>query len=63
MNDKIDPKGSAIRCAYLDLIGVLEAFKQGDPFVIDIDSIRLTVEELEESFPDEISEVYYEGDL
>lgn len=45
-------KESAIRCAYLDLVGVLEAFEKGDPLLIDRDAIALTISELSEAFPE-----------
>ena len=43
---KQDTKTQAVRCAYLDLMGVLEAFNNGDPWLIDLRAVSLTLDEL-----------------
>ena len=40
----------AVKCAYLDLVGALQARNQGDVEVHDWRSHLLTIEELEEAF-------------
>ena len=42
----------AIKCAYADLVGVLQAEEQEALNTIDTGAISLTVGELEDAFPD-----------
>ena len=46
-----------IRCAYLDLLGVREAFDIGDPFAIDTKAVRITLGEMEQTFGEELSDL------
>lgn len=50
---------SVIRCAYLDLLGIVEAQERGAPMdqYVDLDAIKLTLEELKIWFPEELVEV------
>ena len=50
-----ESKASAVRCAYLDLMGVLEAFDNGDPWQIDLRAVSLTLDELWKAFPKELN--------
>ena len=52
---KQDTKTQAVRCAYLDLLGVLEAFDNGDPWLIDLRAVALTLDELWKAFPEELN--------
>lgn len=51
----------AVRCAQADLIGALQAFRQGDLHAHDWDAHLLTIEELTEAFAD-IVEPFNEED-
>ena len=54
---KQDAKNQAIRCAYLDLMGVLEAFDNSDPWLIDLRAVALTLDELWKAFPEELADL------
>ena len=54
---KQDTKTQAVRCSYLDLMGVLEAFDNGDPWQIDLKSVSLTLDELWQAFPEELADL------
>lgn len=41
---------TAVRCAYADLQGVVEALEDSDPLSIDVDAIKCTLSELESAF-------------
>lgn len=41
----------AIKCAYADLVGAIQAYNQGDMHIHDWSSHEASIEELEEAFP------------
>lgn len=41
----------AIKCAYADMVGALQAFRQQDTYVHDWKAHLVSIEELEEAFP------------
>lgn len=45
---------AAIRCAYLDLLGAIQAMRQLDMHAHDWDSHEQSIEEMEKYFPDVI---------
>lgn len=45
-----DNQKTAIKCAYLDLIGALQAFKQQDIYVHDWKAHSQSIEDLETAF-------------
>lgn len=45
---------TALRCAHADLVGALQAHVQMDRLAHDWDAHRLSIEELEEAFPEQI---------
>ena len=47
---------SAIRCAFFDLLGVVEAFDMDDLHAIDLDAVKKTINEFEDAFPDILEE-------
>jgi len=52
MKDKLNQEQiNAIRCAFADLIGALQAYEQGNSNIHDWESHKLTIEELESAFP------------
>lgn len=52
----ISKQGTAIKCAYADLVGAYQAMQQQDYSVHDWSAHRTTIEELEEAFSDLITD-------
>ena len=58
MNEK---QKMAIRCALLDLIGSLEAKEQNDIHAHDWRGHEMSIEDLENAFPEIVSDIRIEG--
>lgn len=50
-NDNLKKKVQAVKCAYADLVGALQAKEQNDIHVHDWSSHKLSIEDLEDAFP------------
>ena len=51
-----DKQKNALRCAYADLVGAYQAMQQQDQLVHDWGAHKISIEELEEVFPDIIDD-------
>ncbi|MCP4648758.1 MAG: hypothetical protein GY853_01580 [PVC group bacterium] len=52
-----DKQKEVIKCAYADLIGAYQSMQQQDYSIHDWEAHRLSIEEMEESFPEIIYHV------
>ena len=54
----------AVRCAYADLVGVIQCLVGGigTPDGIDTDAILLTLSDLADAFPDVVEQHIFEGE-
>jgi len=56
-----DEQKSVIRCAYLDMLGAIQAMRQLNMHAHDWDSHEQSIEEIEKYFPDVIGSLIEEN--
>ena len=61
MHEMTNEQKATIRCAYLDLLGAIQAMRQLDMHAHDWDAHEQSIEEMEKYFPDVIGSLIEEN--